>query len=329
MNSLRVTDTHPNAQLNTSTHRTAELLRPKAGNIISASELGIGINYFGMYGRNVFGQTYGIDVQGRTLEDGVTPQPGITEFAQNLGVRPDQLIMPRLDKHTTKVLVVKDRDQLCFVAAQGCSVGYDRTTDNTFIDALIIKENPETSQMVLGIHGADCPAIVGFAGLSDGTKVMFGLHAGRKGCLGGIVENTANVLLQMGVVSGSVRMAIGPGGQTLELPLDTVQAEAAVNSHDSTQGIWKNSAVVRYNGADSRKPMIIYDNQADVIRRVQIVFGDLGLLAPSGCYVIDANTLTDEKLKSYRASTIAKAAGDEASVQNKFGRNALFARFNW
>lgn len=327
MNSLRVTDTHPNAQLNTSTHLTADLLRPRTGAVLDIDQLSPGLNYFDMYGHSVFGQTLGLDVQGRALDDGVTPQPGIVDFARQLCIQQDQLVMPRLDQHTTDVLVVDNRDQLLYDTAEGRVVGYNPAKDTTYIDALIIKESPETAGMVLGIAGADCPAIVGSARLQDGKRVIFGIHAGRKGCLGGIVENTAVALLEQGVIAGSVRIAIGPGGQTLELPLSVVQKEASANKHVASVGIWKQSAVSRFNAIDTRNPMIIYDNQADVIRRAQLAFG--GLVAPSGCTIIDANTLTDRGLKSYRATTIAKAAGDHATVQEKTGRNALFTRFYW
>lgn len=325
MNSLAVSEVNSNAQLNTSAQRTVDYYRPILGTVIGLDQLQTGINYFSNNGF-MFGQTLGIDVQGRTETNTQSPQPGIVAFAHELGVMQEKLVMPRLDAHTNKVLVVEDQTTLQYDQSQGRTVGFDSKEDTTLIDALIIKETPETKDVVLGIHGADCPAIVGSAELADGTRVIFGLHAGRKGCLSGIVENTASELIKLGVVPGSVRIAIGPGGQTLELPIETIKKEASINEHIETSNIWEQSAMISYSKVASGEDMVIYDNQADVIRRAQLVFGPL--LADAGCTIIDANTLTSEGLRSYRAMTIASSAGDEVRKQEKFGRNAIFTRFN-
>lgn len=324
MNALRVTEVNLDAQLNASTQNYADSLRPTNSNIITVDQLEYGVNYF----RNrdfIFGQTFAVDVQPRTLSDGITPQPGVIEFAHELGIEQEQLIMPKLDNHTANVLVVDSPSQLQYIAAEGRNVGYDENINTTFIDALIIKESEETRDYVLAVGGADCPTVIGSAILIDGTRVIFGVHAGRKGCLGGIVENTAERLLSIGVVPGTVNIAVGPGGQTLELPLAIIEKEAGANQHPDTLDIWQESIAGEHSSIASKEHMVIYDNQADVIRRAQLAFQDL--LAQDGMTIIDANTLTVPGLKSYRATTIAKKVGDIDSEQSKVGRNALFTRF--
>ena len=72
--------------------------------------------------------------------------------------------------------------------------------------------------------------------------------------------------------------------------------------------------------------MVIYDNQADVIRRAQILLGPI--LAVNGSSIIDANTLTTQGLRSYRAMSVADNLNDKQMQQEKMGRNALFTFFN-
>ncbi|MBP9812999.1 laccase domain-containing protein [Candidatus Saccharibacteria bacterium] len=322
---MNVSEINSNSQFNANTQRTVDLLRPRCTNLINYNQLEYGINYFENNGF-IFGQTRGINVQAIELEDGTTPQPGIVNFAHELGISQDKLVMPRLDRHTNKVLVIESASRLVHDKSQGRTVGYDPEHDTTYIDSLIVIESPETEGIVLGIHGADCPGIVGSGKLNNGNRFIFGLHAGRKGCLSGIIENTARELHRLGVINGSVRIAIGPGGQTLELPIETIQKEAATNQNQSTTSIWKESAVISYSKLSDRKKMVIYDNQADVIRRAQILLGPI--LAVNGSSIIDANTLTTQGLRSYRAMSVADNLNDKQMQQEKMGRNALFTFFN-
>lgn len=324
MNSLRVHEVNNNPQLNTQTHDYARRLRPLDGaTVVESAELLKGLNEF-IVGNSIFGQTFDMDVEPRS-DDGDNPQAGIIAFADTLGIRQNQLIMPYLAKHTTNVLVVSDDEQLRYFPSEGRKTGYNADSDSIEYDALIIKKNQQTKQYVLAITGADCPSVIGSAQLDDGSEIIFGIHAGRKGCLGGIIENTAAELRKLGVKSGTMSILVSAGGQTLELPLSMIEAEAQQNNHTETADIWQQSVVTTYSRLDSRQENVIYDNQADAIRRTQLAFNDL--LAEDAFAIVDANTLTERGLKSYRGLTIAKKAGDILTAEDKIGRNAIYTRF--
>jgi copper oxidase (laccase) domain-containing protein len=327
MNSLRVSEIHPDSQLNTNTIRTANTYRQDAigdNTVVSAEQLKKGINYLTVAGVTV-GQTFAIDVEPRS-DDGQNPQPGIIAFAKELGILQEQLSMPRLSQHTTNVLVVEGLKELNFTPEEGRLSGFDEETGSEFFDSLIIKRTTETEKLVLAITGADCPSVVGQAQLSDGTEVLIGIHAGRKGCLGGIIEKTADALRALDIIPGSLRLVVGPGGQVMELPLEVIEKEALQNSYAQTAEVWHDSITVEYSKIDTRKSTVVYDNHADVVRRTRLVFD--GLFATDGLAVIDANTITTEGLKSHRAKTIAASKEDSLAVDSKLGRNALFTRFS-
>ncbi len=323
-NTAGISPTNKNVHYNAGILRAGEITRHLEGCVVKESDLTPGINYFENHGFR-FGQTAYIDVQPIASTDQELPQPGIIQFAKDLGIRQDQLVMPKLDRHTNKVLLVNSQKELKLERLEGRSVGFNLEENNTFIDSLIIQETEQTKDIVLAITGADCPSVVGRALLDTGDRVIFGIHAGRKGCLGGIVENTAEKLKVIGVLPGTVQLAVGPGGQALELPLETIEQEAALNLSSLTQDLWHKSSVISYSTRTDRKTMVIYDNQADVIRRTTISFNNL--LASDGLSIIDANTVTSDRLKSYRAMTIAANSNNEVLKRSKIGRNALFTRF--
>ena len=324
MNSLRIHDVHTNPQLNTQTHQYAKQIRPEKGRIIRTSELHPGLNEVIING-HVFGQTFDIDVEARS-DDGVHPQAGIINFAAKLGIAQDKLVMPYLSDHTTNVKVISSPESLRYYPQEGRVTAYDYASESRSFDAVIITESDATQDYVLAITGADCPSVVGSGFLSNNTRFIFGIHAGRKGCLGGIIENTAEQLIEMGVEPGSVNLIIAPGGQTLELPLSVLDNDSQHNKHISTHDIWKESVVTSYSDIATKQRNVIYDNQADVIRRTLLAFGSL-IENDESVAIIDANTLSEPGLKSYRGQTIAKNNNDVPTVQLKSGRNAIYTRF--
>lgn len=319
-----ISPTNKNVHYNSGVLRLAEIGRPLSGYVLNSSDLDPGINYFENNGF-IFGQTAEINVQPIPLFEENEPQPGITEFASELGIEQNQLVMPRLDKHTNKVLLVNGLDDLLYEQSEGRSVGFDSKENDTYFDSLIIQESEHTKEIVLAITGADCPSVVGKAVLDTGNRVIFGIHAGRKGCLSGIIEKTADKLNIMGVLPGTIQLAVGPGGQALELPLKTIKQEAELNEFSETKDLWALSTITKYSMLSNKQEVVVYDNQADVIRRTILSFGDL--LSPNGLSIIDANTVTTDGLKSYRAMTIASKIEDESLKNQKIGRNALFTRF--
>lgn len=87
-------------------------------------------------------------------------------------------------------------------------------------------QNPEADAMVtarrgiaLGIHTADCAPLL----LADAKAGVIGAaHAGWRGALGGVVENTVAAMQKLGAVRKNVSVALGPciGRNSYEVSLD-------------------------------------------------------------------------------------------------------------
>ncbi|MBI4030515.1 MAG: peptidoglycan editing factor PgeF [Proteobacteria bacterium] len=85
---------------------------------------------------------------------------------------------------------------------------------------------PEADAMVtdlpgiaLGILTADCAPVLFTGQTAAGRSVIGAAHAGWKGALGGVLENTLKAMLAKGAAPGSLRAAIGPciGPQSYEV----------------------------------------------------------------------------------------------------------------
>ena len=113
-------------------------------------------------------------------------------------------------------------------------------------DALVTDE-PE---LVLGVLTADCAPVL-FRGVDGAGKSLIGAaHAGWKGALGGILENTITALLELGARKDSLCAVIGPciGPASYEVSTDFMNPFLA---HDKASAIFfamgKNESVRQFD----------------------------------------------------------------------------------
>tara|TARA_B100001179_G_C18596260_1_gene407385 strand:+ start:67 stop:846 length:780 start_codon:yes stop_codon:yes gene_type:complete len=82
----------------------------------------------------------------------------------------------------------------------------DVSQDRSKADALIT----DKPGIALGALSADCGPILFTALKKDGEPVIAATHAGWKGALSGILENTIDQILGLGALKDSIKAAIGP-----------------------------------------------------------------------------------------------------------------------
>ena len=64
--------------------------------------------------------------------------------------------------------------------------------------------------LVLGILTADCAPVLFSGEKADGTPVIGAAHAGWKGAIGGVLENTVSEMQKLGSVRESIKACVGP-----------------------------------------------------------------------------------------------------------------------
>ena len=70
-------------------------------------------------------------------------------------------------------------------------------------DALVTKNR----NLILGVTTADCIPII----FTDSSKLIIGIcHAGWKGLVSGVIENTVNKMIRIGSLSKNIKATIGP-----------------------------------------------------------------------------------------------------------------------
>ena len=108
-------------------------------------------------------------------------------MADSVGIDPKQMCFVS-QQHTSEVLVVSDNDQV---------------TQNIVADAMVTKLRGKA----LCVTTADCVPII----FVDQVSGVIGItHAGWRGQIGGIVENTISALLSLGSSEKNIMMIIGP-----------------------------------------------------------------------------------------------------------------------
>lgn len=284
------------------------------------------------------GYSVDLDIEPRPDEfNNSIPQEGITAFASILGIDSQDLLTPYPFNHTNRVIVVEGPGDVVFVADEGRTVPYDRNAENPYFDGIIVPKNEFTKDMVLSFTGADCVPIVGHAMSRSGQEFIFGMHAGRKGSLTGVIENTIQKLRELDIDFSTIQAVVGAGAQAIEIPVETLEKEVAQNPSDITKTLigktameMLDSSVVSVysninehrHGNTQNATKALFDNQLDAALRLRICLGDNGTL-----FCVDANTITDDNFKSYRRQTMALQTGDKALADLKAGRNMTFVRF--
>lgn len=77
----------------------------------------------------------------------------------------------------------------------------------------------------LGILSADCAPVLFYGAKADGAPVIGAAHAGWKGALGGVLEETAGAMEKLGAVRDSLRACVGPciGRASYEVGADFIE----------------------------------------------------------------------------------------------------------
>lgn len=108
------------------------------------------------------------------------------QFADELGVPLSALVIPR-QTHSTNVAVIEEH--------------VPDALEN--VDALVTRRN----DIVLCINTADCVPVL----LNDPKAgVIAACHAGWRGAINGVVENTVRTMLQLGATPKNIFAAMGP-----------------------------------------------------------------------------------------------------------------------
>lgn len=108
------------------------------------------------------------------------------EFARMLGVPADALVIPR-QTHSSNVAVIDGAGP--------------HAIEN--VDALVT----DRRDIVLCINTADCVPVL----LSDPHAGVIGAcHAGWRGAVNGVIENTIQAMLQLGATAENIHVAMGP-----------------------------------------------------------------------------------------------------------------------
>ncbi len=108
------------------------------------------------------------------------------KLCAELGIRPESLIVPR-QTHSTNVKVIESLP----------------TGDLEGVDALVTRLHG----VAIGVSTADCVPVL----LADEEAGIIGAaHAGWRGAVGGIVQNTVAVMVELGASTARMRAWLGP-----------------------------------------------------------------------------------------------------------------------
>jgi polyphenol oxidase len=164
-------------------------------------------------------------------------------------------------------------------------------------DRIALDKRPQADGMVtdvpgliLGIITADCAPVL-FHGVKEkGTPIIGAAHAGWKGALGGVLEDTVRVMIEQGAIPQSIVAAVGPTivQKSYEVSSDF---EKPFLQHDPRDG--------HFFKPGPREGKLFFDLPAYVAKRL----ADAGVL-----HVIlsDVDTLTNHQdYFSHRRSTLA------------------------
>ena len=64
--------------------------------------------------------------------------------------------------------------------------------------------------LALSVLTADCTPVLFFGEKDGGEPIIGAAHAGWRGALGGVLENTVSAMVELGAVNGNIRACIGP-----------------------------------------------------------------------------------------------------------------------
>lgn len=95
--------------------------------------------------------------------------------------------------------------------------------------------------LVLGILTADCAPVL-FAGeKANGAPVIGAAHAGWKGAIGGVLDNTIQEMQKLGAVPESVKACVGPCIAQASYEVDAAYMQRFIEESDENERFFKDS----------------------------------------------------------------------------------------
>lgn len=125
--------------------------------------------------------------------DGVTALHNRKNASEYLDTQKDTPIAILKQTHSTEVITVTEETTLPL-------------SDDLVGDALVT----QTKGIILGVLTADCAPILFQAKGQDGAPIIAATHAGWKGALNGILQNTLLTMISIGADLKTLKVAIGP-----------------------------------------------------------------------------------------------------------------------
>lgn len=279
-----------------------------------------------------FGYSVGIDLEPKcSSPDNSVPRQEMIDFATELGVNNSELFTLYPFRHGDKAYIVQGvNGDSVYLADEGRSVAYDAKNEDPHIDGALVPSNEVTDSWAMSGTGADCATVGIEASTVAGKRVRALIHAGTKGSLTGIVENTiAKLFDTYDIKQSSMQVLVGAAIQAIEFPVNTLNDYISQNSNND---LGKNVielmsagsvlAITTDNNIDNPIERAVYNNQLDVALRLKLAIDESYLKRP--IMVLNVNTLVDDRFKSYRGGQIAKRAGNVAVVGLNTGRNMTF-----
>jgi len=170
-------------------------LRPKKSKELNA--LGIYNGFFGISGGHSTGLFNSLNCSIKCKDDKANVTKNLSKIADYFAKHPNNLKSLN-QNHTYKVVTVNDVTQM---------------TSNIEADALVTNK----PGIILGVYTADCTPIL-FADAKN--RVIGATHAGWRGAVGEIIENTIKAMLDLGAKHNSITACIGPCIQQTSYEVD-------------------------------------------------------------------------------------------------------------
>lgn len=165
-----------------------------------------------------------------------------------------QMLLMR-EKDASGLLIIPDNPDKCDAIVR--FIGIVTPIQTHSLNVAVVKKRfekniPDTDALVtftddiaLGIRTADCVPVIVYA--PDVTGIA-AIHAGWKGSLGGIVENTLDVLAERGADPAKMKVTFGPSISKERYEVDSELAERFIEAGFKEQ--------VSYPGGTDGKPHI-------------------------------------------------------------------------
>jgi len=194
-------------------------------------------------------------------------EKNLITVAKNFKVKPEKLVLMN-QTHSNRVLILSNENEKVRIDA----------------DAMLTRN----MDLALGVLTADCAPIL----IYERKKEIIGcIHAGWKGAIGGIIENTIGKVIEMGGDSKNIIASVGPciGRESYEVKKD-FYLQFKENAENTDSFFFK-----KENGS------LLFDLRAFITKK----FNNNGVLQVDNIN-LDSFTMTDEYFSHRRAKKLGE-----------------------